>query len=286
MSKTTKEVLNQPKGPRLCALAWLAALCAACNLFPPQSACAAESAYVPPPSPRVNYNFNADWKFIRQDIPGAEQPAFDDSTWTTVSAPHTYNDVDSYTELISHSGGDRGAWTGITWYRKHFKLPASAKGEKVILEFEGLKQAAHFWVNGKPAGRFENGITACGLDLSDVVNFGDTGNVIAAKVDKSNDYKEEATGVGYECMGRAFNPNYGGLNHDIVLHIFGKAYQTLPLYENLQTTGTYIYANHCSKIRVAHFGPYPVLEITAKVEPFENGRGFSLRALRAGKPRT
>jgi DNA polymerase-3 subunit alpha len=30
---------------------------------------------------------------------------------------------------------------------------------------------------------------------------------------------------------------------------------------------------------------YPVLEIEAKVEPFENGRGFSLRALRAGKPR-
>jgi hypothetical protein len=29
---------------------------------------------------------------------------------------------------------------------------------------------------------------------------------------------------------------------------------------------------------------YPVLEITAKVEPFENGRGFSLRALRAGSP--
>ena len=31
---------------------------------------------------------------------------------------------------------------------------------------------------------------------------------------------------------------------------------------------------------------YPVLEITAKVEPYENGRGFSLRVLRAGKPRT
>ena len=30
---------------------------------------------------------------------------------------------------------------------------------------------------------------------------------------------------------------------------------------------------------------YPVLEITAAVEPFENGRGFSLRVLRAGKPR-
>jgi len=30
---------------------------------------------------------------------------------------------------------------------------------------------------------------------------------------------------------------------------------------------------------------YPVLEIEARVEPFENERGFSLRVLRAGKPR-
>ncbi|MBL9134904.1 MAG: DNA polymerase IV [Verrucomicrobiales bacterium] len=31
---------------------------------------------------------------------------------------------------------------------------------------------------------------------------------------------------------------------------------------------------------------YPVLQVTAKVEPFENGKGWSLRALRAGRPRT
>ncbi len=31
---------------------------------------------------------------------------------------------------------------------------------------------------------------------------------------------------------------------------------------------------------------YPVLEVTATVEPFENGRGFSLRVLRAARPRT
>ena len=30
---------------------------------------------------------------------------------------------------------------------------------------------------------------------------------------------------------------------------------------------------------------YSVPEVTATVEPFENGRGFSLRVLRAGKPR-
>ena len=31
---------------------------------------------------------------------------------------------------------------------------------------------------------------------------------------------------------------------------------------------------------------YPVLEVSAVVEPYENGRGFSLRVLRAGKPRS
>jgi DNA polymerase III alpha subunit len=30
---------------------------------------------------------------------------------------------------------------------------------------------------------------------------------------------------------------------------------------------------------------YPVLEVEARVEPYENGRGFSLRVLRAGQPR-
>jgi hypothetical protein len=31
---------------------------------------------------------------------------------------------------------------------------------------------------------------------------------------------------------------------------------------------------------------YPLLEVAATVEPFENGRGFSLRLLRAEKPRS
>ncbi len=204
----------------------------------------AAEIFTPPASPHADYSFNSNWKFIRADVTNAEQVAFDDSKWTDVSAPHTYNDVDSYTQIISHSGGDRRAWSGITWYRKHFKLPANAKDGKVFLEFEGIKQAGRFWVNGKFVGKFENGISACGLDLTSFVNFGDADNVIAVKVDNSNDYVEEATGTGYEWMGRAFNPNYGGLNHDIVLHLTSKVYQTLPLYENLKTTGVYIYGSN------------------------------------------
>jgi beta-galactosidase len=201
----------------------------------------AQTPYTPPASPRATFNFNPGWKFIREDVTNAEKMDFDDSKWAVVSAPHTYNDQDSYTGIISHSGGDRLPYAGIAWYRKHFKLPANAKDGKVFLEFEGLKQAGRFWVNGQFVGKYENGVTPFGLDLTKLVNFGDKENVIAVKVDNRNDYKEEATGAEFEWMGRAFNPNYGGLNRNIRLHLTGKVYQTLPLYENLKTTGSYVY---------------------------------------------
>ena len=202
--------------------------------------------FTAPDSPRVTYNFNADWKFIKQDVQGADAPGFDDSSWTTVSTPHTYNDVDTFNRLIRHSSGQQGEYMGPAWYRKHFKLPASAAGKKVFLEFEGIKQAGFFWVNGKSVGKFENGVTACGIDITDMVYTDGRENALAVRVDNSNGYVEQATHTGYEWMGAAFNPNYGGLHSDVWLHITGKVYQTLPLYENLQTTGVYVYGTNYS----------------------------------------
>ncbi len=206
----------------------------------------AQTRYTPPESPRTTCNFNIGWKFFKGAVTNAERVDFDDSKWATVSTPHTYNDTDTYDELARHKGGERHQYMGVAWYRKHFKLPAGASAGKVFLEFEGLRQAGRFWVNGKFAGKCENGVTACGLDLTRLVNFGDAENVIAVKVDNSDHYKEEATGVEFQWMGRARNPNYGGLNHDIWLHLTGNIYQTLPLYENLATTGQYIYATNFS----------------------------------------
>jgi hypothetical protein len=187
-------------------------------------------------SPRVTYNFNPGWKFIREDVTNAEQVAFDDSKWTT-SARRTLTTTWIPTPTSSATAAATGIAYGHRLVSQAFQAAGGAKDGKVFLEFEGLKQAGRFWVNGKFAGKFENGVTPCGLDLTGFVNFGDADNVIAVKVDNSNDYKEEATGAGFEWMGRAFNPNYGGLNHDIWLHLTGKVYQTLPLYENLKTDG-------------------------------------------------
>ncbi len=200
-------------------------------------------AYSPPLTARQTLDFNVGWKFVRSDAPGAEAASFDDSKWSTVSTPHTWNDTDTYRSFISHSSGDKsGEYMGVGWYRRHFKLPASAKGGKVFLESEGMRQAGRFFLNGQPVGKCENGITGAGFDLTPFARFGDEENVLAVKVDNSKDYQEESTGTGYEWEGSAFNPNYGGLNRRLWLHLTGKVYQTLPLFENLKTTGVYVYA--------------------------------------------
>jgi beta-galactosidase len=112
---------------------------------------AEDAAYVPPASPRATLNFNLDWRFLREDAVGAEAPAFDDSKWAVVGTPHTFNDVDSFREIISHGGGDRGTYKGLAWYRKHFKLPADLTGRRLFLEFEGMRQAGDIFLNGKQA---------------------------------------------------------------------------------------------------------------------------------------
>jgi hypothetical protein len=99
-------------------------------------------------------------------LPGAQEVSFDDSLWETVSTPHSFNDVDSFRVIVDHSGGDRGTYKGLSWYRKHFKLPASAAGSKVFIEFEGMRHAGEIYFNGEPFGLYENGITGYGVDAA------------------------------------------------------------------------------------------------------------------------
>ena len=224
----------------------LIALLAVLGTFLPVASVHAADVFVLPQSPRSRIDFNIDWKFIREDVPGAQSPDFNDSSWQTVSTPHTYNDIDTFNKIISHGGGQRGAYQGPAWYRRHFKLPNEYKNQKLIIEFEGMKQAGQIFINGKQLGLYENGVTAYGLDISDAIHFGDSDNVLAVRVDNSGRYVEKSSGVGFEWEANDFNPNYGGINRHVWLHVMGKVHQTLPLYYGLETTGTYIYPSDVS----------------------------------------
>ncbi|HEX8315801.1 MAG TPA: beta-galactosidase, partial [Flavisolibacter sp.] len=179
---------------------------------------------------RAKYNFNSDWKVFVGDAKGAEAPAFNDASWKAVTLPYAWNEDDAFRKDI------RELATGIAWYRKKFKLPPTAKGQKVFLEFEGIRQAGDFYLNGKHIGMHENGVTAFGFDVTDLVKAGEE-NVVAARIDNDWDYREKATNQKYQWEDKNFNANYGGLSKNVFLHVTDKVYQTLPLLTHLNTTG-------------------------------------------------
>ncbi|KAL4934715.1 putative cell-associated beta-galactosidase [Aspergillus undulatus] len=86
---------------------------------------------------------------------------------------------------------------------------------------------------------------AFGFDITEVVTYNGT-NVIAARVDNDWDYCEIETDTTYQWSSRNFFANYGGINKNVFLHFTDKVYQTLPLYSNLKTTGTYVCAQNIS----------------------------------------
>jgi beta-galactosidase len=185
---------------------------------------------------RTKYNFNAVWKVFKGDDSSCIRPSFDDSKWKQVTLPYAWNEDEAFKKDIVDLS------TGIAWYRKKFRLPLTAKDQKIFIEFEGVRQAAAVYVNGKYVGLHENGVTAFGYDISKLLKYGNEENIIAVRTDNSWEYREKATNTKYQWIDKNFNANYGGLCKNVFLHIAGNVYQTLPLYNNLGTTGTYIYA--------------------------------------------
>ena len=187
-------------------------------------------------SDREKYNFNYGWKLNVGNVEEAQNANFNDKLWTNVNLPYSWNQAEAFRLDISHLS------TGVAWYRKTFQLPKEAVNKKVFIEFEGVRQMGEVYVNGKFAGRHENGAMAFGIDISAFVNPFPQENVIAVKTDNDWRYKEKATGSGFQWNDKNFNANYGGIPKNVFLHIKSKVYQTLPLYSFLGTTGTYVYA--------------------------------------------
>lgn len=125
---------------------------------------------------RQVWNFNSDWLFHLGDASGAEQIAFDDSSWERVSTPH------SVKLEPAEASGCRN-YQGVAWYRKHFVVPA----ERTELHFEAVMGKQRFYVNGKLAQEHLGGYLPVSIDLTQFgLTKGDT-CIIAVMADNSND---------------------------------------------------------------------------------------------------
>jgi beta-galactosidase len=229
---------------------------------------------------RLTLNFNPDWKFLRADAPGAEQPAFNDQKWSSVSTPHTFNDTDTFDDW-SPSGhrGEQNQWSGRTWYRKTFTLPSSFRNKKVFIEFEAARQVAEVYLNGRLLGVSKTGFIPFGFDLTPYLNVKGK-NVLAVMCDNrfmSDPEEPILTGNGAQ-KARAptlaeisakvnegipddvakvaanqlpwnnphWHPAHGGLYRNVRLYVTEPLHISLPLYSFLQTAGPYVYATNIS----------------------------------------
>ena len=182
---------------------------------------------------RTKLNFNGGWRLAIGDFKEAAKPDYDDQRWQQVTLPYAFNGDEAFRKDIVDLTDT------IVWYRKSFCME-NLSNKKVFIEFEGVRQGADFYLNGQNLGFSENGVMACGFDLTPYLKEGE--NVLAVRCDNSWTYHSREYNSRYQWNDRNFNANYGGIPKNVYLHITDKLYQTLPLYSNLGTTGTYIYA--------------------------------------------
>jgi beta-galactosidase len=113
------------------------------------------------------------WKFIASDsLAGAEATTFNDSAWSSVSVPHTW---DTVLGVTTHTN---------SWYRTHFTVNPADPLDRVYVYFEGVFQIADVYVNGQHLGQHRGGFTRFIFDATAAVKIGGD-NVLALKVSNS-----------------------------------------------------------------------------------------------------
>ncbi len=149
--------------------------------FEPEAPLQAQAAAAPP---RIRDSFDFDWKFLKADAAGAQQPAFADAAWRSLDLPHDWSIEGPFAQNEPSGGPGGNAPTGIGWYRKHFRVPAAYRNRKVALEFDGVYQNSEVWLNGHYLGKRPFGYISFAYDATPYLNPAGE-NVVAVRVDNS-----------------------------------------------------------------------------------------------------
>src|ERR1035441_9139339 len=123
---------------------------------------------------RQDLNINPDWKFKLDDYPGGEAISFDDSTWSAINLPHSF-------DLPYFMSKD--FYVGYGWYRKHLEIKPEWASKRVSLEFEAAFQDAEVYINGTRIGEHKGGFTGFSMDITSAIHPGD--NVLAVRLNNN-----------------------------------------------------------------------------------------------------
>lgn len=159
---------------------------------------------------RLVLPINRAWLYSPRVVEGAHERSFEDSAFEKVVIPHTN------IKLPWHSFDDKD-YEFISVYRRHFKLPAEAKGNNVFVDFEGVMTASTVYINGKNVGAYKGGYTPFSFDLTPHVDYaGD--NVLSVEVDSTE--RADIPPFGYQIDYMTFGGIYREVSLRIVPQVF------------------------------------------------------------------
>jgi len=134
---------------------------------------------------RQYQRINFDWKYVKDEIQGAEKVKFDDSEWQTVHLPHDASISGPFVKDSLNSDRKNGFLPRQKgWYRKSLNFENDLSNKKVFLEFEGIYRDAKVFVNGKQLAHQLNGYESFLVDISNNINKGK--NIIAVSYDNTD----------------------------------------------------------------------------------------------------
>ena len=154
---------------------------------------------------RMVLPINRNWRYSPKATPETHAREFDDSGFARVTVPHT-NPREPW-----HSF-DEKSYEFVSIYRRRFRLPAPARGQRVFVDFEGVMTASTVWINGVRLGEYKGGFTPFSFELTPHVDF-DRENVLAVEVDSSE--RADIPPFGYEVDYLTF----GGIYREVSLRI-------------------------------------------------------------------
>lgn len=106
---------------------------------------------------------------------------FNDESWRSLNLPHDWAIEGPFRMDIENETG-KLPWEGVGWYRKHFDVPASAKGRQYYIDFDGAMSQAKVYINGQFAGEWAYGYNSFRIDATPHLNPGQK-NLIAVRLE-------------------------------------------------------------------------------------------------------
>ena len=170
---------------------------------------AAQSAAHPRPA-RVVLPLNRRWRYSAKATPAAHERAFDDSKFSRVTIPHT-------NIRLPWHGFDEKAYEFVSVYRRHFKMPAEARGRRVFVDFEGVMLASTVWLNGVRLGEYKGGFTPFSFELTEHLDWV-AENVLTVEVDSTERPDIPPFGNQVDYL------TFGGIYREVSLRLVGSTY--------------------------------------------------------------